>query len=210
VSPLSLVTIARGQALAEMMQEEMELLRVIRSTHQPWPLKWRPGQQLSLFPIAVTLAVRTTLVDIRRAVVASAGVHGGSAVVIVVIAWMVALPVRRAADSDIEPGSSEVDSLRGTGRRGGASHSDETTALVIIRIVRSFRVPLPLSGALYEDKHEGSLTVPVGTQLTAGFETDVDVMTLKRNGTSVWTRPRGGRPAACFQATVAVSKRPSV
>jgi hypothetical protein len=32
VSPLSLVTIARGQALAEMMQEEMELLRVIRSS----------------------------------------------------------------------------------------------------------------------------------------------------------------------------------
>jgi hypothetical protein len=42
-------------------------------------------------------------------------------------------------------------------------------------------------GALYEGKHAGSLAVPVGKQLTAGFETDVDVMTLKSNGTSVWT-----------------------
>jgi hypothetical protein len=82
----------------------------------------RPTSTGGLIPIPAASAVRTTLVNIRRAVVPSARGHSGSAVVIIVVPWVVALSVRRATDAHVEARSLQVNSLRGAGRRGATGH----------------------------------------------------------------------------------------
>src|SRR5258708_925815 len=92
-------------------------------------LRWRGRSKFAtqLIPIPVTFPVSASFLNNSRAVGASFGVHRGGTVIVIVVPRVVALTVRRLANAHVEARALEVDSLRRTGRRGGACHCTNET-----------------------------------------------------------------------------------